>query len=94
MAHLVGRGTVYSFSVVRKAEHPFFRARVPYAVAWIDLDEGFRMLSNVIGVDVRQTSRGAAREGRVGESRRASVAAVPARLKGLAQDVPYHILSS
>ena len=46
-----GRGTVYSFSVVRKAEHPFFRGQVPYAVAWIDLDEGPRLLSNVIGVD-------------------------------------------
>ena len=45
-----GRGTVYSFSVVRKAEHPFFRTKVPYAVAWIDLDEGPRILSNVVGV--------------------------------------------
>ncbi len=46
-----GRGTVYTFSVVRKAEHPFFRGQVPYAVAWIDLDEGPRLLSNIIGVD-------------------------------------------
>jgi uncharacterized OB-fold protein len=45
-----GRGTVYTFSVVRKAEHPFFRGRVPYAVAWIDLDEGPRLLSNVVGI--------------------------------------------
>jgi hypothetical protein len=44
-----GRGTVYTFSIVRKAEHPFFRTRVPYAVAWIDLDEGPRLLSNVVG---------------------------------------------
>ena len=46
-----GRGTVYTFSVVRKAEHPFFRTQVPYAVAWIDLDEGPRILSNIVGVD-------------------------------------------
>jgi uncharacterized protein len=45
-----GRGTVYSYSVVRKAEHPFFRTLVPYAVAWIDLDEGPRLLSNVVGI--------------------------------------------
>lgn len=45
-----GRGTVYTFSIVRKAEHPFFRNRVPYAVAWIDLDEGPRLLSNIVGV--------------------------------------------
>lgn len=46
-----GKGEIYTFSVVRQSWHPFFRARVPYAVAWIDLDEGFRMMSNVIGVE-------------------------------------------
>lgn len=46
-----GRGRIYSFSVVRQSYHPFFRARVPYAVAWIDLDEGPRMLSNVVDVE-------------------------------------------
>jgi uncharacterized OB-fold protein len=46
-----GRGTVYTYSVVRKAEHPFFRTQVPYAVAWIDLDEGPRILSNIVGID-------------------------------------------
>lgn len=45
-----GRGTVYSFSVIRQSYHPFFRNIVPYAVAWIDLDEGPRLLSNVVGV--------------------------------------------
>ena len=35
-----GSGTVYTFSVVRQSYHPFFRALVPYAVGWIDLDEG------------------------------------------------------
>jgi uncharacterized OB-fold protein len=46
-----GEGTVYTYSVVRQSYHPFFRSRSPYAVAWIDLDEGFRMMSNVVGVD-------------------------------------------
>ncbi len=45
-----GKGTVYTYSVVRQSYHPFFRTKVPYAVAWIDLDEGPRILSNVIGV--------------------------------------------
>lgn len=45
-----GRGTVYSFSVVRQSYHPFFRGRAPYVVAWIDLDEGPRLLSNVVDV--------------------------------------------
>lgn len=45
-----GKGTVYTFSVVRQSYHPFFRHRIPYAIAWIDLDEGPRLLSNVVGV--------------------------------------------
>jgi uncharacterized OB-fold protein len=46
-----GEGEVYTWSVVRQSYHPFFRARVPYVVAWIDLDEGPRLLSNVVGVE-------------------------------------------
>ena len=46
-----GEGTIYTFSVVRQSYHPFFRSLVPYAVAWIDLDEGPRILSNITGVD-------------------------------------------
>lgn len=43
-----GNGTIYSYSVVRQSYHPFFRTKAPYVVAWIDLDEGPRFLSNVI----------------------------------------------
>ncbi len=46
-----GEGTIYTFSVVRQSYHPFFRSLVPYAVAWIDLDEGPRILSNITGVE-------------------------------------------
>jgi uncharacterized protein len=42
-----GRGTVYSFTVIRQNRHPFFRARVPYVVGLIDLDEGFRMMAEI-----------------------------------------------
>ncbi len=45
-----GRGTVYTYSVVRQSYHPFFRNLVPYAVAWIDLEEGPRLLSNIVDV--------------------------------------------
>ena len=45
-----GEGVIYSFSVIRQSYHPFFRAQVPFAVAWIDLDEGPRILSNITGV--------------------------------------------
>jgi uncharacterized OB-fold protein len=45
-----GRATVYTYSVVRQSYHPFFRNQVPYAVAWVDLEEGPRILSNIVGV--------------------------------------------
>ncbi len=46
-----GKGSIYSFSVIRQSYHPFFRHHVPYAEAWIDLEEGPRVLSNITGVD-------------------------------------------
>lgn len=42
-----GRGTVYSFTVIRQNSHPFFSARLPYVLGLIDLDEGFRMVAEV-----------------------------------------------
>ena len=53
-----GTGTIYTFSVVRQSYHPFFRNLVPYVVAWIDLDEGPRLLSNVIDVTPDEVSIG------------------------------------
>ena len=46
-----GMGTVYTYSIIRQSYHPFFRNLIPYVVAWIDLDEGPRLLSNVIDTD-------------------------------------------
>ncbi len=46
-----GAGTIYTFSTVRLNYHPFFRAQAPYAVAWVDLDEGPRLLTQIIGVE-------------------------------------------
>jgi hypothetical protein len=45
-----GEGTVYTFSVVLQNRIPGFQEMGAYAVAYVDLDEGFRMLTNVIGV--------------------------------------------
>ena len=46
-----GRGTVYTFSVVRQNRPPPFDALVPYVVAMIDLEEGARVMGNVTGCD-------------------------------------------
>ena len=46
-----GQGAVYTYAVVRQSRQPGFADMGPYSVAYIDLDEGFRMLSTVVGVD-------------------------------------------
>jgi len=47
-----GRGEVYSYTIVRKPAGPMFAADVPYVVAMIALDEGPRMLTNIVTDDV------------------------------------------
>ena len=43
-----GRGTIYTFTVIRKSGNRFFSSRGrPQIPAWIDLDEGFRLLSEI-----------------------------------------------
>lgn len=46
-----GHGTVYSFSVVHRAPGPAFKQDVPYAVLLVELDEGPRMVSRLVGAD-------------------------------------------
>jgi uncharacterized OB-fold protein len=53
-----GRGVVYSFTVVHRAPTPFFRDKVPYVVALIDLQEGVRMMSNIVGCDPAEVKIG------------------------------------
>ncbi len=48
-----GRGTVYSFTVIYRPPTPAFQNQVPYVLALIDLPEGVRMMSNVVGCDHR-----------------------------------------
>jgi uncharacterized OB-fold protein len=46
-----GRGTVHAVTVVYRPPTAAFKLDVPYAVALVDLDEGFRMMANIIGAD-------------------------------------------
>ena len=45
-----GLGTVYTYSVVRQNRMPAFADLGAYAVAYVDLDEGFRMMTNIVGI--------------------------------------------
>ncbi len=55
-----GRGRVFSFAVFRHVYHEAWAARVPYTVALVELDEGPRMLSNVVGVPPEEVRVGMA----------------------------------
>ena len=50
-AELSGRGVVFSYVVFHQVYDPAFKDDVPYNVALIQLEEGTRMYSNVVGVD-------------------------------------------
>ena len=46
-----GRGTLFTFSVVHQPPHPGFREDVPYIAAIVELAEGVKMPSQVIGIE-------------------------------------------
>ena len=51
-----GAGRVHSFTVIRRASAPAFANRVPYVVALIELDEGPRMMANILGEDALEVA--------------------------------------
>jgi uncharacterized OB-fold protein len=44
-----GRGTVYSFTVTHQNQTPGFRDEVPYVLAIVELEEGPRLMTNIVG---------------------------------------------
>jgi len=46
-----GTGSIHSFTVIRRAPMAVFAPRVPYVIALVELDEGPRMMANVLGAD-------------------------------------------
>lgn len=44
-----GRGTLYSFTTVFRPQQPVFD--VPYTVVVVEMEEGYHMLSNLLGVE-------------------------------------------
>ena len=45
-----GRGEVFSFNIMHQVYHPGFAAEVPYAVVVVELEEGCKFVSNLIGI--------------------------------------------
>ena len=57
-----GKGEVYSFTVIRqvvgRAASKAFEPDIPYVIAWVDLDEGPRLITNIIGCPVENVKLG------------------------------------
>ena len=55
-----GAATLYTWSVVHVNDLPPFPERVPYVAAIVELAEGPRMMTNVVGCDAEQLTVGMA----------------------------------
>jgi hypothetical protein len=47
-APMSGRGTVYTYAIVNQPLHPFWSGRTPYNVVLVELEEGVRIVSNLV----------------------------------------------
>ena len=50
-APISGRGVVYTYTIVHRAPTPAYQASTPYAIVHVTMDEGFRMIGTLTGVE-------------------------------------------
>jgi hypothetical protein len=48
---VTGRGTVFTYTVARRPTHPGLADSVPYVIAVVELEEGPKLTTNLIGID-------------------------------------------
>lgn len=46
-----GKATLYSFTLMHQLYHPGFEAELPYNISIVELEEGLRMTTNIVGCD-------------------------------------------
>lgn len=49
---LSGKGRIYTYTINHRTSNAFMKTRLPYAVAIVDLDEGVRMMGNIVQGDL------------------------------------------
>ena len=59
MGEVSGRGTVYSFTISRRGPGPY-REHSPFVLAYVELEEGPRVLTNIVDTDVETVTVGQA----------------------------------
>jgi uncharacterized OB-fold protein len=53
-----GRATLYTYAIVRANGLPPFSSEVPYVAAVVDLEEGVRMMTNIVECPLEQLAIG------------------------------------
>ncbi|HVM08289.1 MAG TPA: Zn-ribbon domain-containing OB-fold protein [Acidimicrobiales bacterium] len=56
-----GKGTIYTYTIVHKGQGPWAE-HVPYVTAYVELEEGPRVMTNIVGVDPADVAVGMAVE--------------------------------
>ncbi len=49
--HASGKGTVFTYAIVHRPPHPGFMADAPYITAIVELEEGVKIPTNLVGID-------------------------------------------
>lgn len=62
-----GRGQIHSYTVAHRAFHPAWKDHVPYVIATIELEEGIRMVSDMLDTNPETVAIGQAVEVRFEE---------------------------
>jgi uncharacterized OB-fold protein len=55
-----GRGSVYTYTVTHQNGVPPFRDALPYVLAYVELEEGPRLMTNVVGCEPAEVEIGMA----------------------------------
>jgi uncharacterized OB-fold protein len=55
-----GRGTIHSYTIAYRAPHPIFALQLPLVVAIVELEEGLRIMTNIVGCDPEELEVGMA----------------------------------
>jgi hypothetical protein len=57
-APIAGHGVIYTYTVVRRAPTPAYTPDVPYTIAHVAMEEGFRMIAPLRGVEPEEVQIG------------------------------------
>jgi uncharacterized OB-fold protein len=53
-----GKGVIYTYTIAHRPPHPVLVDQCPLAIAVVELDEGPRMITNVIGCNPNEVKIG------------------------------------